>query len=227
MIWSILAQLFWLGLDVVGVLKQSEPDQAVEILLLRQQLRIVERKKRRPPQVPRWEKLTLAVLVARLKGRGRLKEVMFLFKPETVLKWHRDVVRRKWTFHHVKKRVGKPTIDPELEALIVRLALDNPRLGYKKLVGELGKLGYRVGRSTVRDVLKRHHIEPAPERRRIGTHWCTFLNSHKAQILATDFFTVETVWLQTVYGLFFIELNTRQVHLAGCTTQPTSAWVTQ
>ena len=227
MIWSILAQLFWLGLDVVGVFTQSERQQAVEVILLRQQLRILERKQRRPPRISRWEKLTLAVLAARLKGRGHLDDVLLLFKPETVLKWHRELIRRKWTFQQSKARVGHPALNAEFEALIVQMALDNPRLGYKKLVGELRKLGYRVGRSTVRDVLKRHGIQPAPERRRGGNNWRTFINSHKAQLLATDFFTVETVWLQTVYVLFFIELNTRQVHLSGCTTEPTSAWVTQ
>jgi len=227
MIWSFLAQLLWLCLDVVGVFWQSERHRAVEVILLRQQWRILERKQRRPPRISRWEKLTLAVLAARLKGRGRLNVVLLLFKPETVLKWHRELVRRKWTFQHTKRRAGHAALDAELEALIVQVALDNPRLDYKKLVGELRKLGYRVGRSTVRDVLKRHSIQPAPERRRGGNNWRTFINSHKAQLLATDFFSVETVWLQTVYVLFFIELNTRQVHLAGCTTRPTSAWVTQ
>ena len=82
---------------------------------------------------------------------------MLLFKPETVLKWHRELVRRKWSFQQAKRHAGQAGLDPELEALIVQLALDNPRLGYKTLVGELRKLGYRVGRSTVRDVLKRHH----------------------------------------------------------------------
>src|SRR5439155_24364332 len=184
-------------------LSQSEREQAVEVLLLRQQLRILERKQRRAPRVCRWEKLTLAVLAARLKGRDRLTEVMLLFKPETSLKWHRELVRRKWTFQHAKRHAGQAALNPEVEALIVQLARDNPRLGYKTLVGELRKLGYRVGRSTVRDVLKRHHIQPAPERRRTGNSWRTFLNSHKAQLLATDFFTVDTVWLQTVYVLFF------------------------
>jgi putative transposase len=157
MIWSILAQLCWLGRDVVTVLRQSEREKTVEVLLLRQQRRILERKQRRAPRVSRWEKLTLAVLSARLKGRDRLSEIMLLFKPETVLRWHRELVRRKWTFQQAKRRAGHPALDPEVEALIVQLARDNPRLGYKKLVGELRKLGYRVGRSTVRDVLKRHH----------------------------------------------------------------------
>jgi hypothetical protein len=97
MFWSVVAQLFWLGLDVLGVLRQSERETAVEVLLLRQQLRILERKQGRPPRVSRWEKLTLAVLAARLKsgtakGRGRLIEVMLLFKPDTVLKWHQELV---------------------------------------------------------------------------------------------------------------------------------------
>src|SRR5258707_5742144 len=102
MIWCILAQLFWLCLDVVGVFSQSERHQAVEVILLRQQLRILERKQRQPPRISRWEKLTLAVLAARLKGRGRLNAVMLLFKPETALKWHRELIRTKWTFRQTK-----------------------------------------------------------------------------------------------------------------------------
>ena len=152
---------------------------------------------------------------------------MRLFQPETVLKWHRELVRRKWTYaQHAKPRENAP-LDATLEALIVQLARENPRFGAKKLVGDLRKLGYRVARSTVRDVLKRHHIEPAPERSRRGGNWRTFLTSHKSALLATDFFTVETFWLKTVYILFFIELHTRRVYLAGCTSEPTSAWVTQ
>jgi putative transposase len=107
----------------------------------------------------------------------------------------------------------------------VRLARENPRFGSGKRVGELRKLGYRVGRSTVRDVLKRHHIPPAPQRGRVGGNWRTFLNHYKGQLLACDFFTVETLWLKTLYVLFFIELETRRVYLAGCTSEPTSAWV--
>ena len=232
MTWSVLAQLFWLVIDVLAVVRLSKQEKDIEVLLLRQQLRILERKQRHPPRITRWEKLTLAVLAAWLKGRtalgrSRLTEVMLLFKPDTVLKWHRELVRRKWTFQQTSRRAGNTALAPEVEALIVQLARDNPRFGYKKLVGELRKLGYRMGRSTVRDVLKRHHIQPAPERRRTSSNWRTLLSSHKAQLLATDFFTVETVWLQTVYVLFFIELNTRRVHLAGCTSQPSSAWVTQ
>src|SRR5664279_4677281 len=119
MIWSILAQLSWLGLDILCVFRKSGREQAIEVLLLRQQLRILERKQRRPPRVSRWEKLTLAILAVRLKGRSRLNEVMLLFKPETVLKWHRELIRRKWTFQHTKRRAGRAALAADLEALIV------------------------------------------------------------------------------------------------------------
>ena len=124
-------------------------------------------------------------MTARLKavasgGRQRLREVLRLVQPETVLKWHRELVRRKWTYiQHTKPR-GSAPLDAALDALIVRLARENPRFEAKKLVGELGKLGYRVARSTVRDVLKQHYIEPAPERSRRRSTWRTFLASHKS-----------------------------------------------
>jgi hypothetical protein len=115
----------------------------------------------------------------------------------------------------------------ELEALIVRLAQENLLWGYGKIEGELHKLGYRVGRSTVRDVLKRQHIPAAPQRARQSSTWRAFLRQHKHQLLACDFFTVETLCLQTLYVLFFIEVGTRRAHLAGCTARPTAQWVTQ
>ncbi len=111
--------------------------------------------------------------------------------------------------------------------LILQLARENPTWGYGKLEGELGKLGYVIGRSTVRDVLKRQRVPPAPERAKRASSWGIFLNHYKDQMLACDFFTVETAWLKTIYVLFFIELGSRRVHLAGCTANPTSAWVTQ
>ena len=109
----------------------------------------------------------------------------------------------------------------------MRLAGDNPGWGYSRIHGELTKLGFTVGRSTVQDVLKRRRVPPAPRRRRAGTTWRSFLRHHRDEILACDFFSVETLFLRTVYVLFFIELGTRRVHLAGCTRHPTAAWVTQ
>ena len=114
-----------------------------------------------------------------------------------------------------------------MDELILRLARENPRWGYSRIHGELAKLGHAVGRSTVRDILKRRHVPPAPERERRGSTWRQFLARHRHQIVACDFFTVETLFLKTIYVLFFIELGTRRVHLAGCTAHPTAAWVTQ
>lgn len=140
MLWFAVAQVFTLMLDVFALRRQSQHEKDLEILLLRQQLRIVERKQTRPLRLSRWEKRSLAVLTARLKmvtagGRERLRQVMRLFQPETVLKWHRELVRRKWTSAQTTKPRGNAPLDTDLEALIVQLARENPRFGYKKLVG--------------------------------------------------------------------------------------------
>ena len=222
--WSLLLDLLWVG-------RRAEQAKDLEILLLRQQLHILQRNASRTPRLSRWDKLTLVVLAGKLTAwtngaRARLGQVVLLFKPETLLKWHRELVRCKWTFREGAPR-GRPTISPELEALILRLAEENPTWGYGKLEGELGKLGYDVGRSTIRHVLKRKHIPPAPERGKQGSTWATFLRHYQDQIIACDFFTVETAWLKTLYVVFFIELGSRRVHLAGCTASPTAAWVTQ
>ncbi len=151
---------------------------------------------------------------------------MLLVQPATVLKWHRELVRRKWTYRR-RQAGGRPPIATDVEALLLRLAKENPRWGYGRLQGELAKLGHVVGRSTVRDVLTRRHIPPAPRRGQRPTTWRQFLTGHRDMLLACDFFTVETVFLKTLHVLFFLEVGTRRVHLAGCTAHPTTAWVTQ
>ncbi len=231
MIFFLLAHAFSVLLDLIRLGRQTPQDKDLEILLLRQQLRILQRKQPHPPCISRWEKLTLVVLAGKLttltsRARARLSHVVLLFKPDTLLKWHRELVRRKWTFKNKPPR-GRPPTSSDLEALILCLAKENPTWGYGKLEGELRKLGYAIGRSTIRDVLKRTHVPPAPERSRQGTSWRTFLTHYKDQMVACDFLTVETAWLKTLYVLFFIELGSRRVHLAGCTTNPTGAWVTQ
>ena len=231
MILFLVAHVCSALLDLIWVARRTEQAKDIEILLLRQQLRILQRKEPRPLRISRWEKLTLLVLADKLTGmtnsaRSRLSQVVLLFKPDTLLKWHRELVRRKWTFKQGAPR-GRPSISAELEALLLRLARENPTWGYGKLEGELGKLGYEIGRSTIRAVLKRHRVPPAPERGKHGSSWRTFLAHYKDEIVACDFFTVETAWLKTLYVLFFIELGSRRVHLAGCTASPTAAWVTQ
>ncbi|MDQ6645478.1 MAG: integrase core domain-containing protein [Chloroflexota bacterium] len=231
MIYQVIAQLVSLLLDLFTTKLRSEQQKDLEILLLRRQLRILQRHHPTTPHLARWEKLGLAVLAAHFNDLGRgaktkLSEVLLLFKPDTVLKWHRELVRRKWTFDN-KRHNGRPATSDDIQELLLRFAQENPSWGYSKLQGELLKLGYHIGRSTVRDILKRQHIAPAPQRTKKGGSWSNLLSHYGLQILATDFFTVETVLLKTLHALFFIEIGSRRVHFAGCTAHPTAEWVTQ
>jgi hypothetical protein len=203
----------------------------LEIALLRQQLRLLQREQRQPVHLTRWDRLVLGLLAHKLRvtarqARRSWHQSLLLFTPATLLRWHRELVRHKWTFRR-HQRGGRPPLDAELTALILRRARDNPCWGYGRIQGELTKLGYQVGRSTIRDLLKRHQIPPAPQRARRGPTWRAFLRHYQEQVLAADFFVVESVLLQTIYALFFIEVRTRQVYRAGCTRRPTAAWVTQ
>jgi putative transposase len=144
--------------------------------------------------------------------------------PQTLLRWHRELVRRKWTYPH-RPTGGRPPIADGVRDLILRMGKDNPRWGCVRIKGELAKLGIRVSASAIRALLRRNGLGPAP--RRAGPTWAEFLHNQARGILATDFFTVETIWLRTLYVCFFIELGTRRVHLAGVTGHPDSGWVTQ
>ena len=218
-----------LVLDLLANAGLAAEDKDLEIALLRQQLRVMERKTKQKPRLSRPEKRMLVALANNLKRtsdhfHNRLQGCLLLVKPETVVKWHRERVRRKWTFRHPSSG-GRPRIGVELEGLILRLARDNPRMGYRRIHREWLKLGYRLHPLTVRNVLRRHHCQPAPLRSRRS--WRSFLKHYREQMLACDFFTVETIRLQTVDGLFFIELGSRRVHLAGCAATRDHAWVTQ
>lgn len=140
-------------LDLAAISRMADDEKDLEILLLRQQLRIVERKQIRGPRIPRWQKVPLAAMAARLKAatahsHAALTEGIRLFKPDTLLGWHRELVRLKWTFKQGRKP-GRPSIDDELERWIVQVALDNPCLGYEKLEGEMKKLGFEVSHTTI------------------------------------------------------------------------------
>ncbi len=231
MLWAVLTHLVRFVVDRVVGARRTEDAKDLAIALRRHQLRLLLRRAGRPPRLSRWEKLTLAVLAAKLGrvvagARGHLSRAVLLVRPETVLRWHRELVRRKWTYCR-RAASGRPSIGAEAEALLLRLAAENPRWGYGRLQGELATLGHALGRSTVRAVLKRCHVPPVPLRgRRTGT-WRQFLAQHRDAVLACDCFTVETLFLKTLHILFFIEVGTRRVHLAGCTAHPTTAWVTQ
>jgi len=143
---------------------------------------------------------------------------------QTLLRWHRDLVRRKWTYRKARQP-GRPPIDAEVVALVLRMAKENPRWGCVRISGELRKLGIRVGATTIRTLLRRHGLGPAP--RHCGPTWAQFLKAQAEGIVACDLFTAETVWLQTLYVLFFLHVSTRQVVAVGVTARPDSTWVTQ
>src|SRR5918911_2649806 len=174
------------------------------------------------------ERKTLAEIGQKL-GKQALAEVATIVKPDTILAWHRKLVAQKFDGSQQRQSPGRPTIDQELEALIVRIARENRSWGYDRTVGALANLGLTVSAQTVGNVLKRHGIPPAPERKTTTT-WKGFIRTHIEVLVATDFFTAE-VWtlggLVTYYVLFFIHLGSREIHLAGITPHPNEAWMVQ
>lgn len=229
MLWFALGHFVTFFVDLVGGTRLGDREKDLQILVLRQQVRLLQRQRPHPPRLTRGEKLTLAILAAALarltaSPRYHLDRYLLLFKPDTILKWHRELVRRKWTYRR-RNMGGRPTIPAEVEALILRLARENPRWGHRRIQGELRKLGHAISASAVRAALRRHRVPPAPQRRM--TTWRAFIRAHKEQLLACDFFTVETLCLKTLHVLFFLEVSTRRVYLAGCTARPTAVWVSQ
>src|SRR3989441_3339645 len=174
------------------------------------------------------ERKVLAAIGQKL-GKQALKDVATIVKPDTILGWHRQLVAQKCDGSPQRKAPGRPMIDPELEALLIRMAQENRSWGYDRIVGALANLGLTVSDQTVGNVLKRHGIAPAPERKTTTT-WKEFIRTHVDVLVATDFFTAE-VWtlggLVTYYVLFFLHLGSREIHVAGITPHPNEAWMVQ
>ena len=162
-------------------------------------------------------------------GRKALMELTTIVTPDTILRWHRMLVAKKWDYSKKRKSVGRPRIRQVIVDLILRFAKENPDWGYDRIQGALSNVGYYISDTTVGNVLKQHGIEPAPNRKR-QTTWKTFIKSHWAVLAAIDFTTIE-VWtkggLVTYYLLFVMEVATRRVHFAGCTTNPDEPWMKQ
>lgn len=195
-------------------------EKDVEIAVLRHQLAVLRRQVARPRYSP-TDRAVLATL-ARLLPRERWAS--FLVTPGTLMRWHRELVVRHWTFAPLGK--GAPNaLDVEVVALVLRLAKENPRWGYMRIVGECAKLDVEISATSVRNVLRRHRLLPAP--RRFGPSWVEFLRAQAAGTLACDFFSVDTITLRRLYVLFFIDLERRKVFLAGVTEHPIGSWVTQ
>src|SRR2546427_822690 len=174
------------------------------------------------------ERKALAKIGYRLDKQA-LADVATIVKPDTILGWHRTLVAQKFDGSQQRQSPGRPTIAEEIEALIVRIAQENRSWGYDRIVGALANLGLTVSAQTVGNVLKRHGIPPAPERKKTTT-WKEFIRTHMEVLVATDFFTAE-VWtlggLVTYYVLFFLHLSSRQVSVAGVTPHPNEAWMMQ
>ena len=158
----------------------------------------------------------LSRLLPRSVWRGRFVQ------PATLLRWHRDLVRRHWTYSH---RRGRPSVAAEIRDLVLRLARENSTWGYRRVHGELRRLGYRIGASTVWAILQRAGVDPAPKRSALT--WRQFLRAQAKGVLAVDFFTVDTVFLKRLYVLFVVEVATRRVHVLGATPHPVGTWVAQ
>jgi hypothetical protein len=211
-------RLVRLVIDLLVLRGRADRSKDVEILVLRHQLAVLHRQIARP----RFEPDDRTILTALARAIGRDRWSIFIVKPDTLLCWHRRLVANHWTYPH---RIGRPSTIAETRATIIRLARENPTWGYRRIHGELARLGIHIAASTVWAILKHARIDPEP--RRTSHSWTTFLRSQAAGIVACDFFTFDTVMLRRYYVLFFIELDRRRVHLAGTTTNPTGTWTTQ
>jgi transposase InsO family protein len=161
-------------------------------------------------------------------GRRVLNELETLVTPDTLLRWHRQLVASKWNYSH-RRGPGRPPVMKKIADLIRRMALENRSWGYTRIRGALANLGHQVGRGTIANILREHGIEPAPERDR-HTRWSTFLKAHWECLTATDFLSVEVYTIKglvTYYILFFIDIASRSVHIAGITPHPNNRWMTQ
>jgi transposase len=215
LIYLMLSKLLgWLVLRA-----RSDTSKEIEILVLRHQLTVLRRQTRRPRLS--WADRALIATLTRLLPAPR--RLTLLVTPATILRWHRQLIARRWTTQPV--RPGRPAIPAGLRALILRLATENPAWGYRRIHGELAGLGYQIGASTVWTILHTAGIDPAP--RRAGPSWTEFLRAQAHAILACDLFHLDTITLHRLYAFFIIEHATRRVHILGVTAHPTSAWLTQ
>jgi putative transposase len=206
--------LSWLTL-----LARSDAAKDVEILVLRHEVAVLRRHTPRPR--PSWVDRALLSALSRLLP-VELRRLR-LVSPRTLLRWHAQLVARRWTYP--RRHPGRPPVRQPVRALVLRMARENPRWGYRRIQGELIGLGHRVAASTVWTILKGAGIDPAP--RRSGPTWRQFLAAQAHAILAVDFAHIDTIFLRRLYILVVIEHGTRRVHVAGITAQPTGGWVTQ
>ena len=203
----------------MALLARSSASKDAELLVLRQEVAVL----RRQHPKPKLDWADRAVLAALARLLAKPLRMTRLVTPDTLLRWHRRLIRWRWTY---PRRGGRPPVDPRTVALIGQMARENPGWGYQRIQGELRSLGIRVGASTVRRVLRRLRIPPAPQRSR--STWRHFLRTQASVMLACDFFHVDcAVTLRRLYVFFVIEVGTRYVHVLGVTAHPDGAWTVQ
>ncbi|MEU5940252.1 helix-turn-helix domain-containing protein [Micromonospora sp. NPDC047548] len=205
------------ALQPIILLARGGRANAVEVLVLRHQVAVLRRQVRRMDLEP-VDRAVLAGL-SRLLPRARWSA--FFLTPATLLRWHRNLIARRWTYP--RRRPGRPPVTAEVRELVLRLGQDNPSWGCRRIQGELAGLGYRIASSTIWSILTKVGVGPAL--RRAGPTWTEFLTAQAKGILACDFLHVDTIGLARIYVMFVMELATRRVHLLGATTNPTGQWV--
>src|SRR3989475_1877430 len=218
---SLFYSLLRVLLDALATKYGRHAELQAEVLALRRQVQVLERQIKRVHWSP-GDRMVLAALRDRIPRSGWAG---LLVKPETVLGWHRALVRRKWAAYGVRPRRGRPQISTECRQLIVRMARENPRWGYFRIRGELLKVGHQVAATTIRSVLLAAGVPPSGRRSQLT--WRQFLSAHAESLVAADFFSVDTIFFRRLYVLIYVHLASRRVLLASSTSEPYAAWLTQ
>jgi transposase len=209
----------WLRLS-----QREETWKTAEILILRHQLAVLQRRQPRRLALDWADRAFLATLFAVIP-KARRQALRLLVTPDTIVRWHRDIVRRRWAARSMRGKAGRPAARRNIRALVLRLARENPGWGYRRIHGELAGLGAKIAASTVWEILKNAGLDPTP--RRADPTWPQFLRSQAEAILACDFFTADLLDGTQAYVLAVIEHATRRIRILGVTLQPTGAWTSQ